>query len=372
MYRPARRLVAPLLAIALLSGVTPLAQVMPGADPPAVAALSYGGWMRFPGLGPAGRDTMSGTVYNWGCRGGTLGLQVYRWGCAGRNNRYLMGHAFAAFEPLHDFVAARGASAGTRALVGMPVYLRTPSGSVERYRVTWARVASVSYWGATGDVWAWNATSAPALTFQTCYGARSEYRIIVRAELLVERHVAASTVHSPPATASPHGPSGAPSEIERRRRPRRAAADRRDGRCEGWAGGRRPAARGRRLRGGRGRCPVTWAEAPGPAARAVVLQEQPAAVRGDDPAGDGEPKPGPVARTRHVPADEPLQDTGSLGLGNAGPVIGHHQLRPAGPPGCHADVDAGSAVLQGVVDEDARAALRSGPGRRARRLPTPR
>ncbi len=201
MFRPARRLVAPLLAIALLSGVTPLAQVMPGADPPAVAALSYGGWMRFPGLGAAGRDTMSGTVYNWGCRGGTLGLQVYRWGCAGRNNRYLMGHAFAAFEPLHDFVAARGASAGTRALVGMPVYLRTPSGSVERYRVTWARVASVSYWGATGDVWAWNATSAPALTFQTCYGARSEYRIIVRAELLVERHVAASTVHSPPATA---------------------------------------------------------------------------------------------------------------------------------------------------------------------------
>jgi hypothetical protein len=183
MSRLARVLVAPALALILLSGVSPLAQVVPGADAPAAAALSYAGWVRFPGLGASGRDTLSGTVYNWGCRGGTIGTAIYRWGCAGTNNRYLMGHAWASFEPLHDFVAARGVTAGTRALVGMPVYLRSPTGAVLHYRVTWARVASVSYWGATGDRWAWNATPQPSLTFQTCYGARSQYRIIVRAVL---------------------------------------------------------------------------------------------------------------------------------------------------------------------------------------------
>jgi hypothetical protein len=95
-----------------------------------------------------------------------------------------MGHAFASFDELHYFVAARGETAGTRALVGRPVYLRTPSGTIQRYRVAWARVRSVSYWGLTGDTWAWNATDRPVITFQTCYGARSQYRIIVRAVLV--------------------------------------------------------------------------------------------------------------------------------------------------------------------------------------------
>ncbi len=183
MPRLAGVLAAPILALALLSGVSPLAQVVPGAEPSSAAALANGGSLRFPGLGASGRETLSGTIYNWGCRGGTIGESIYRWGCAGRNNRYLMGHAYASFEPLHDFVAARGVGAGTRALVGKPVYLRTGTGAVLRYRVAWARVASVGSWGATGDAWAWNATADPSLTFQTCYGARSQYRIIVRAVL---------------------------------------------------------------------------------------------------------------------------------------------------------------------------------------------
>jgi hypothetical protein len=180
-----RRLVAALaIAVALLSGLSPAAGVVPGTAPPAAAALSYGGWMRFPGLGATGRETMSGTVYNWGCRGGQLGLAIYRWGCAGANNRYLMSHAYAEFKPLYDFVRARGAGAGSRALVGKRVHLRVPSGEVLTFEVAWARVASVSYWGGTGHLWAWNATEVPSITFQTCYGARSEYRIIVRAVLV--------------------------------------------------------------------------------------------------------------------------------------------------------------------------------------------
>lgn len=175
MRRPRPLLLALALATALVGGLTD------GPVEPA-DALTSAGSIRFPGLGRSGSETMGGPVFNWGCRGGELGRQIYRWGCAGDLNRYLMGHAFAGFEELHDFVAARGVAAGTRALVGMPVYLRTATGRRVVFRVTWARVASVTYWGRTGERWAWNETKVPSITLQTCYGARSEYRLIVRAE----------------------------------------------------------------------------------------------------------------------------------------------------------------------------------------------
>lgn len=220
-----RRLVAPVLALALAAGVGPVATAIPGAGAPPVAAgssagppsvaaassaasaasaaASIAGVLRFPGLGASGRETMSGTIREWGCRGGTIASGIYRWGCAGSNNRYLLGHAFASFQPLHDFVAARGVRAGTRALVGMPVFLRGVGGTIERYRVKWARVARVDTWGRTGDTWAWNATEEPALTFQTCFGAGSEYRIIVRAVL--EADTPASDRNAP-MDLSPHRP----------------------------------------------------------------------------------------------------------------------------------------------------------------------
>jgi hypothetical protein len=182
MSRPLRALLATIFAIGLLSGGTPLADVIPGAATPAVEALTTGGSIRFPGLGRSGNQAVTGTIHNWGCRGGEIGTRIYRWGCAGRGNRYLIAHAHASFEPLHDFVRARGVRAGTRALVGKPVYLRTTTGRVVMFRVTWARVETVGHWGRTGHDWAWNATGVSSITFQTCYGARSEYRLIVRAE----------------------------------------------------------------------------------------------------------------------------------------------------------------------------------------------
>ncbi len=168
-----------LLALALVGAVAGSLTSVPAGQ---ADALSSAGSLRFPGLGRSGAETMSGPIFSWGCRGGELGAQIYRWGCAGDRNRYLMGHAYAGFEELHDFVAARGVAAGTRALVGMPVYLRTATGRPVLLRVTWARVASVTYWGRTGERWAWNETDVPSITFQTCYGARSEDRLIVRAE----------------------------------------------------------------------------------------------------------------------------------------------------------------------------------------------
>jgi hypothetical protein len=165
----------------LLLALTLAAGLLGGLSQP-TDALTTGGSISFPNLGRSGTETMSGAIYNWGCRGGEIGSRIYRWGCAGERNRYLMAHAYAGFEELYDFVKARGVSAGTRALVGRPVYLRTTTGRVVLFRVTWARVESVSYWGRTGDKWAWNSTDVSSITFQTCYGARSEYRLIVRAE----------------------------------------------------------------------------------------------------------------------------------------------------------------------------------------------
>lgn len=169
----------PRLALALVLSIGLLGSLPGPSD-----ALTSGGWLRFSDLGASGRVEMTGSVFNWGCRGGELGGRVYRWGCAGSNNRYLMGHAYASFEPLHDFVRARGVTAGTRALVGKTIVLRTPEGTIRRYEVTWAKVASVAYWGRTGHTWAWGPTTRPSITFQTCFGSRSEYRLIVRAVLV--------------------------------------------------------------------------------------------------------------------------------------------------------------------------------------------
>jgi hypothetical protein len=192
MSRLHRALAAVALAGALIGGPSPVAGVAswpgrataPAPAPAPSAALPVEGSIRFPGLGRSGATTLAGTIHDWGCRGGTIGTGIYRWGCAGDNNRYLVGHAYAAFAPLHDFVAARGAHAGPAALVGMPVYLRLASGEVLRYRVAWAGVWDVDTWGRSGDFWAWNATRAPSITLQTCSGPASEYRIVVRAVLV--------------------------------------------------------------------------------------------------------------------------------------------------------------------------------------------
>lgn len=95
---------------------------------------------------------------------------VYRWGCAGANNVYLMGHAGGVFRPLHD------AYLNGRLKVGLRVWYADGSGTVHVFAVQWWRLVR-----PTGDVaWAWAAQSTPSMTLQTCMGANSEYRLIVR------------------------------------------------------------------------------------------------------------------------------------------------------------------------------------------------
>lgn len=98
------------------------------------------------------------------------GHQMYRWGCAGANNVYLFAHAATIFKPLHD------AYVSGRLRVGMEAIYADGNGRVTRY--------AVSYWKVVkpdGDVgWAYAAQSTPSMTLQTCVGADSAYRLVVR------------------------------------------------------------------------------------------------------------------------------------------------------------------------------------------------
>lgn len=114
---------------------------------------------------------MSRSVSFFSCsRNTALGHVVYRWGCAGSNNVYLMGHASSVFKPLHD------AYRSGRLHKGMQVVYADANGRVRTYKVTFWKVVKPD-----GDVaWAYAAQSRPSLTLQTCVGANSAYRLVVR------------------------------------------------------------------------------------------------------------------------------------------------------------------------------------------------
>lgn len=134
------------------------------------AAATKAGTMRgrnhvwIPALG------ISRSVSGYSCSSGYYpGNRVYRWGCAGRNNVYLFGHAHSVFKPLHD-AYVRG-----RLSKGMKVYYAGGDGKVSTYAVRWWRVTTPE-----NGSWAYAGQSQPSLTLQTCVGARSQYRLIVR------------------------------------------------------------------------------------------------------------------------------------------------------------------------------------------------
>jgi sortase (surface protein transpeptidase) len=94
---------------------------------------------------------------------------IYRWGCAGRNNLYLLGHADTVFKALHDAYAAG------RLRVGMAAMFTDSKGRTVTYRVTTWRVVRPDQVD-----WAIASQPVPSMTLQTCYGAKSEYRLLVR------------------------------------------------------------------------------------------------------------------------------------------------------------------------------------------------
>lgn len=97
------------------------------------------------------------------------GNRVYRWGCAGGNNVYLFGHAHSVFKPLHD------AYVSGRLRKGMSVYYAGSDGVVHRYVVRWWKVTTPDK-----GAWAYAGQSRPSMTLQTCVGAKSQFRLVVR------------------------------------------------------------------------------------------------------------------------------------------------------------------------------------------------
>jgi hypothetical protein len=97
------------------------------------------------------------------------GHQIYLWGCAGRNNVYLFGHAASVMRALHDAYYSK------RLKVGMKVVYADGNGRVRTYKVTTWKVLS-----PVDSAWAIAAQSRPSMTLQTCVGANSQWRLVVR------------------------------------------------------------------------------------------------------------------------------------------------------------------------------------------------
>ena len=130
----------------------------------APASLRGKNRMWFPALG------INRSVSFFSCSNNSYpGNVVYRWGCAGRNNVYLFGHAHSVFKPLHD------AYVNGRLKKGMKVTYADAKGKVRTYKLIWWKVTT-----PTNGSWAFAGQSRPSLTLQTCVGAKSQYRLIVR------------------------------------------------------------------------------------------------------------------------------------------------------------------------------------------------
>ena len=172
-----RRLLPLLLALAIAApgGAASIGQAVADAAPIAQGTTyPYLGRFSFPVASGLDRN-----VYDWGCRGGTVPNLVLRWGCAGRKNLYLLGHEWGVFNGVADAWRDGRLTAGRLASW-------TRNGVKRTYKVAWVRLVPASYtWrGLSGDKWAWNATTRPAITLQTCWGASSQYRLIVRLYLV--------------------------------------------------------------------------------------------------------------------------------------------------------------------------------------------
>jgi sortase (surface protein transpeptidase) len=132
----------------------------------AKAAPAYAGTnhMWIPSLG------VSRNVSSFACtRSEPPANQVYRWGCAGTNNVYLFGHAWGVMKPLHDAYYSGALKKG------MVVVYADGKGRVRTYKVTEWRVVTPDQ-----TSWAIAAQSKASMTLQTCLGARSEKRLLVR------------------------------------------------------------------------------------------------------------------------------------------------------------------------------------------------
>src|SRR4029077_3561422 len=110
-------------------------------------------------------------VYSFACsRSRDPDNLVYTWGCAGANNVYLMGHAYGVFKPLYNAYYSGALRKGLK------VIYANSHGVVHTYSVVWWKTVRPT----TDASWAWASLSSPSMTLQTCVGANSQYRLMVR------------------------------------------------------------------------------------------------------------------------------------------------------------------------------------------------
>lgn len=159
---------------------TPKAEVKsvakaPSASPKSTSAKkpSYKGKNMFwyPALG------IKASIKGYGCQyGGNpkgIGRGLYTWGCSGKNNTYLLAHAYSTFHPIQI-----GYHTG-RLKKGGLVYYADAKGKVTRYKVAWIKRIPLKTW-KTSQFGYFAAMDRKTLTLQTCDGSRSQYRIVVR------------------------------------------------------------------------------------------------------------------------------------------------------------------------------------------------
>jgi hypothetical protein len=129
-------------------------------------------WTRYTGTNHVWMPTLgiNRRVYSFPCsRGTSPDNLVYRWGCSGRNNVYLLGHAYGVFKALHD------AYSHGKLRVGMPVIYADGHGRVRLYRVVTWRVVN-----PRNATWAIASQPVPSMTLQTCVGPKGSLRLNVR------------------------------------------------------------------------------------------------------------------------------------------------------------------------------------------------
>ena len=165
--RPAAAKVqAPARPSARAAATTKTAAARPSRAPHTAAPTFHGrNHLWIPGLG------ISAGVQWFPCsRSRPPGPGVYRWGCAGRNNVYVLGHAWSTLRALHDTYVSG------HLRPGLKVWYADNGSHVHEYSVAWWRVVAPT----TAASWAWAAQSRPSMTLQTCVGANSQYRLMVR------------------------------------------------------------------------------------------------------------------------------------------------------------------------------------------------
>jgi hypothetical protein len=163
---PQDRVPRPERAPVATKAAVPVAVVTTKSHATAPATHTYSGQNHFwfPALG------ISRPVYWYPCsRTRAPDNLIYRWGCAGTNNVYILGHAYGVMKPLHD------AYVSGRLHTGMIAIYADGRGHVHRYRITTWRLVL-----PTNAAWAEASQSVPSMTLQTCVGAQSQWRLVVR------------------------------------------------------------------------------------------------------------------------------------------------------------------------------------------------